>query len=64
MSPSGISQNPLEATLLAVTWILFAMSFVVVGLRLYSDMAIVRLIRLDSYIISFTFVSLEDTTSI
>lgn len=58
MASSEISQNTLGATLLAVTWVLFAMSFIVVGLRLYSDIAILRFVRLDSYIITFTYVRL------
>ncbi|KAK4692276.1 hypothetical protein P7C71_g4896, partial [Lecanoromycetidae sp. Uapishka_2] len=41
--------------LLAVTWVLFFISFVVVCLRLYADIIIVRQIRLDSYLTFFTF---------
>ena len=64
MTSSEISQNALGATLLAVTWILLAMSFIVVGLRLYSDIAILRFVRPDSYIIAFAYVRLQDINSI
>ena len=43
--------------LLAVTWgVLFVAALVVVCLRLYADILIVRQIRLDSYLTFFTFV--------
>lgn len=63
MNSSEIAQNTLGATLLAVTWMLLAMSFIVVGLRLYSDIAILRFVRPDSYIITFAYVSLQDINS-
>ncbi|MCJ1277485.1 hypothetical protein MMC21_005298 [Puttea exsequens] len=41
--------------LLAVTWVLFGVSLIVVCLRLYADVLIVKLIRVDSYLTFFTF---------
>ena len=56
MSPTVFTATTEGNTALAVTWVLFSMALFAVGLRLYTDFFIIRSVRLDSYIIFFTFV--------
>jgi len=55
-SPAAPPIGNAGVMLLAVTWVLFVVALVVVCLRLYADILIVRQIRLDSYLTFFTFV--------
>ena len=50
-------------TLLAVTWVLFAISFVVVCLRFYADLFIIHSVRKDTYIAFFIFVCIQSSKS-
>ena len=64
LSPGAPSIGKAGVVLLAVTWVFFAISAIVVCLRLYADIFIVRLIRIDSYLTFLTFVRLAHYPSL
>lgn len=63
-SQAGPPIGNVGVAILAVTWVFFGISLVVVCLRLYADILIVRQIRLDSYLTFITFVSLYSVHSL
>ena len=57
MSSPAESNGNVGIVLVAVSWTFFVVSFVVVCLRLWADIFIIHLVRIDSYLTFLTFVS-------